>query len=579
MGRRDDPGRGPADGAGRPDAHRAAAPPRRRGTHLLVRHRPLAGDRPRPRGRRVLLLRCARPDQCVHRRVSVPEPRPRAARRRRALLGVRPRLQRADREGRAQASVARRLEPLLADAARADRAQRVLHPDRAVDRPPLRRAGRERGPRGRALARALPDRDPARNLRDRRRDPQHLRPLLRPGALPGLLEPGDRGRARARRAAHEQHQHPALHLRIRDPDRHVHPGAPADALAPRPRPWRGTPSRRDRLARPGGQEDVQADASGHARPRADQHQRADRRLLRLALHQPRPRADGDPEGVPDLHAPAGDVLGRDRNRPLSPHGAARRPRRHRWVPRLRLARHPPDHVPALPGRGLQHRARDAGRPDPLPTRRLGTRPDARHGRVPGGIQHRPRLQRRDADAEPGLLQPAVELDPDRGRPREPVPECAARLPLLSAGSVGHPALDGARERRRDGRARLSAAQGDGRHRRQAHGGERRPHRARGGGRRRGLVRRLEAARRGARPQPVHHAARQPRARAHPRDRRLRRVMPPAPRPRARPGARLQASSGLPRSSASTAAAACSIRSMWEPETTTNDAPISRRCAR
>ena len=110
--------------------------------------------------------------------------------------------------------------------------------------------------------------------------------------------------------------------------------------------------------------------------------------------------------------------------------------------------------------------------------------------------------------------------------------------LLSARSVGDPALDGARERRRHDRARLPAAQGDGRHRRQAHGGERRPHRARGSDRRRDLVRRLEAARRGARPQPVHHAADQPRARPRRRHRRLLRLMPPAPRPRARPGARL-----------------------------------------
>ena len=31
------------------------------------------------------------------------------------------------------------------------------------------------------------------------------------------------------------------------------------------------------------------------------------------LHRSGARADGDPEGVPDLHAPAGDVLGRDRD--------------------------------------------------------------------------------------------------------------------------------------------------------------------------------------------------------------------------------------------------------------------------
>ena len=60
--------------------------------------------------------------------------------------------------------------------------------------------------------------------------------------------------------------------------------------------------------------------------------------------------------------------------------------------------------------------------DPLPAWRLDAQPDAGHRRVPGRVQHRARLQRRDADAQPGVLQPAVELDPDRGRAREPVPE-------------------------------------------------------------------------------------------------------------------------------------------------------------
>ena len=36
----------------------------------------------------------------------------------------------------------------------------------------------------------------------------------------------------------------------------------------------------------------------------------------------------------------------------------------------------------------------------------------RRGRA-RGVQRRPRLQRRDADAEPRLLQPPVELDADR----------------------------------------------------------------------------------------------------------------------------------------------------------------------
>ena len=41
------------------------------------------------------------------------------------------------------------------------------------------------------------------------------------------------------------------------------------------------------------------------------------------------------------------------------------------VPRHRLARHAPDHLPAHPGGGVQHRARDADHPHPLPARRSG----------------------------------------------------------------------------------------------------------------------------------------------------------------------------------------------------------------
>ena len=46
-----------------------------------------------------------------------------------------------------------------------------------------------------------------------------------------------------------------------------------------------------------------------------------------------PRADRDPEVVPRLHAPAGDVLGRDRDRALPDALAARGARRHGRLPR------------------------------------------------------------------------------------------------------------------------------------------------------------------------------------------------------------------------------------------------------
>ena len=70
---------------------------------LLGRDRALARPRARPRDRRRVLLRRRRADQRLHRRVPGPEPGPRARRRRGALVRVRPGLQRAAREGRAQA--------------------------------------------------------------------------------------------------------------------------------------------------------------------------------------------------------------------------------------------------------------------------------------------------------------------------------------------------------------------------------------------------------------------------------------------------------------------------------------------
>ena len=55
-------------------------------------------------------------------------------------------------------------------------------------------------------------------------------------------------------------------------------------------------------------------------------------------------------------------------------------------------------------------------------------------------------------AQPGVLQPAVELDSDDRRPREPRPQRAARPGLLPARRVGDPARDGGREHVRDGGA-------------------------------------------------------------------------------------------------------------------------------
>ena len=106
-----------------------------------------------------------------------------------------------------------------------------------------------------------------------------------------------------------------------------------------PMPWLrgrdGKPAHRARLARPRGEARLRADGAGHARARPDQRQRGDRRLLREPLHRRESRADRDPEGVPRLHAPAGDVLGRDRDGAVPVAVALRVARRHGGLPRRR----------------------------------------------------------------------------------------------------------------------------------------------------------------------------------------------------------------------------------------------------
>ena len=367
-------------------------------------------------------------DQRVHGRLPVPEPRPGARRRRRALLGVRPRLQRADREGRAQARLAGRLEPLLADAARPDRAQRALHPVAPWIVAPLRRPGRQRGPRGRALARALPD----------RRSCSASRGSSSGSSTPTTTSPC----RRSRRSSGTSRSSPGLVLgvpRTNSSNTQLYIYAFAILIATfiqvfLPMPWlRGLDRGEERL-----------------RVVLDWRDPAVKQTFKLML----PVTLG--LGLININALI-DVFFASRyiNPDLAPtaiqkaflvymlpqgmfsvaiatvlfptHVAARRPRRPGRLPRHGRARPAPDHLPAPPGGGVQHRARDADHPHPLPARRLDTRPDARHGRLPRRLQRRPRLQRRDADAEPGVLQPAVELDPDGGRAREPVPERAPRL--------------------------------------------------------------------------------------------------------------------------------------------------------
>ena len=372
--------RGGSDGrtAGRRRAAQAAC---RLERDLRARDRALPRARTGARDGRLVLLRRLGPDQRVHGRVPDPEPRAGAGRGRRAVFVVRPGLQRSAREGRAPPRLAGRVEPLLADAPRAHRPDRDLHPDRAVGRRHLRQSGQRPLARRRALAGALPDRGTARRLRDRRRDPEQLRPLHRAGAVAGVLEHRDHRRARDRRAARALGRLEALHLRRVDPRGHLHPGLPADAVAPQPRPGRQPASCPDRLARPGRLAGVSHDGPGHARPRADQHQRGHRHVLRVAADQRQPRAERDLEGVPDLHAPAGDVLGRGRDGALPDARAARLTRRHGRVHRAGLERPPADRLPARAGRGRQRDARAADRAPPLSSAAPSTRSRRRSSRA------------------------------------------------------------------------------------------------------------------------------------------------------------------------------------------------------
>ena len=118
------------------------------------------------------------------------------------------------------------------------------------------------------------------------------------------------------------------------------------------------------------------------------------------------------------------------------------------LPQHGVARRAADRVPA---RAVEHRRRGARRaadaPD-LPARRVHGRPDAGRGGVARRVRARADVQRDDADAEPRVLQPAVELDPDARRAREPVREPRARPRVRAARRLGHPARDVARQHRR-----------------------------------------------------------------------------------------------------------------------------------
>ena len=154
---------------------------------------------------------------------------------------------------------------------------------RAADHAALRARllGRDPRPHGHPLAGPLPDPDPARGQRHRRRHPQQLRPLRRLRDRAVLLERDDHRRPRPRRADVPR---PGPHLRLRDRDPRRHPGPAADpGLRPAQHAVRVQPQLR--LAQPRRAPRAAADAAGDPQPRPDQLQPADQQPLR----QPRQR--------------------------------------------------------------------------------------------------------------------------------------------------------------------------------------------------------------------------------------------------------------------------------------------------
>ncbi len=97
-----------------------------------------------------------------------------------------------------------------------------------------------------------------------------------------------------------------------------------------PIPWLrrldGTADDGHRLARPGGQARPRADAPGDADDRPRERELPRRHAVRVAAARPRARAGRDRQGVPAVHAPAGDLRGRGHDGALPDARAARRPR-------------------------------------------------------------------------------------------------------------------------------------------------------------------------------------------------------------------------------------------------------------
>ena len=219
-------------------AQRPAPPPARLvDRDLLARHRPVSHPRPCPRDRRARLLRRRR-RRSTRFTVAFQVPNPIRALVADAALSarVRPGLQRPAGEGRARRAHGGSPRASSGCPARARRADRALHPDRAAGRcAPFGYQGERELAVG--LSRMLfPIVVAARRLRDRRRDPEQLRRVRHPGADPGRLEPRDHRRPRHRRPARRQRRTTKLYVYAGSILVGDHrPGAAADPVAARAR--------------------------------------------------------------------------------------------------------------------------------------------------------------------------------------------------------------------------------------------------------------------------------------------------------------------------------------------------------
>ena len=159
-------------------------------------------------------------------------------------------------------------------------------------------------------------------------------------------------------------------------------------------------------------------------------------LDRLAPRRPRPCACRDQLGLQALHAPAGHVLGRGRDRPVPGPRPSRRPQRPRRLQSDDQHRPAPDRLPPDPGRDHLDRPRDADRAPRLRARRVHRERRHRRRRLSRGVLARPRLQRLDADDDARVLRPAVELAADDDRRRHARAQSRARPGALSGRESG-----------------------------------------------------------------------------------------------------------------------------------------------